>query len=293
MIQADLIPAAEIKQLEANLASRTGSRLRAEQALFEARQELGLAMGLRAEELGSIAPPSDDFPEVQGAVPKIGQEDLFLDGARDRRADLLAAKTRIDAADRLLDAARSGVKPRLDFQLQAGYKGLNEGDSFSSFFGPLSDKVGGMNLGAALVFQFPPKNRAALGQLAHSEAVSQQARISTQDRDRQIRSGLAVAISSLSRAVDRVSIAHRTVELFLAAVEDERQKLRLGSGTVIDLIVTQDNLTQAQVDEVQARLAYASAVARLRYETGTLVPEGDSPESIDRTLLTTPPPAGR
>lgn len=294
LIEADQIPAADSKQLSANLASRTGSRLQAEQRLFEARQGLGLAMGLQGDEITRLPLPSEDFPAVPeaGRVAR-GQESLFIGTALERRGDLAAARLRVEAADILLGAARNGLKPRVDLQLQAGYKGLAEGDGFSRFFSPLYDNTSGLDAGAALVFSFPPRNRAAQGRLARNMALSEQARTAAWDTERQIASALAVAVSNLATAAERVGIAAETTRLFYEAVDDEGEKVRQGIGTVIDLIFTQDSLTQAQIDEVQARLAYANAVARLRFETGTLVSGDPAAREIDEAALTTTPQPGR
>jgi outer membrane protein TolC len=240
LIAADQMPAADAKQLQANLASRTASRLQAEQSLYEARQAFGLALGLPADQIDALALPADEFPPVPSSgLPRRGDEGLFLAEALQRRGDLDAARTRVLAADVLRESARNATKPRVDLQLLAGYKGLSEGGAFGNYFSPFTDRTSGLDAAASLQFQFPPRNRAAEGALAHSAAVSEQARIQAWDRERQVRSGLAVAVSSVQTAAERVAVTADTARLFTEAVEDERQKLRLALGTVIDLIQTQ------------------------------------------------------
>ncbi len=291
LIQADQMPAADIKQLKANLASRTGSRLQSEQQLLEARHGLGLAMGLPVDQFDALPAPADDFPAVATELPQPAQAGLFTPAALGQRGDLVAATRRVDAAQALLDSARNGVQPKVDLQLRAGYKGLAEGAG--RFFSPFGENLAGPDLAAALVFQFPPRNRAAEGQLARSTAVMDQARTAAFDSERRVRSGIEVALANLETAGRRVAIAAETAALFREAVADEQQKVRLGLGTVIDLIFTQDSLTSAEIDEVQARLGYAIALARLRYETGTLVADDGGRPQLDPAALVTAPPVPR
>ena len=105
-------------------------------------------------------------------------------------------------------------------------------------------------------------------------------------------SGVAVAVANLSRTARRVGIARETTELFRSAVDDQTQKLRLGLGTVIDLILTEDRLIQAELGEVAARREYASAVVRLRFETASLLQPSGAVQQIDHATITSPPPPG-
>jgi outer membrane protein TolC len=58
-------------------------------------------------------------------------------------------------------------------------------------------------------------------------------------------------------------------------VENERTRRRLGLVTLIDVINFEDRLTDALAAEVQARQAYANAIAQLRFDLGTIVIERD------------------
>ena len=293
LIEGDQIPAADIKQPRANRASRTGSTVAAEQRVFEAQQALGLAMGSPFEEIVRLPPPSDRLPEVPAAsLPEPGESAPYIEQALARRGDLVAARARVEAAEVLVGAARNGVRPRLDLLLQAGYKGLGEGPGFGTLFSPFGDGVKGIDVGASLVVEFPPANRTAQGRLARSQAFAEQARILAAESARAIRSSVAVAVADLSRAARRVGIARETTELFRSAVDDQNQKLRLGIGTVIDLILTEDRLIQAELGEVAARRDYAAAVVRLRFETGSLLQPSGAAQQIDHATITSPPPPG-
>ena len=65
------------------------------------------------------------------------------------------------------------------------------------------------------------------------------------------------------------------MRLFERAVINEEKKLRAGTSTLLDVISQRDRLTSARQSQVSAHLALALALARLRFETGTLCPEAD------------------
>jgi outer membrane protein TolC len=92
----------------------------------------------------------------------------------------------------------------------------------------------------------------------------------------------------------RVLSAGEAASLYRAAVGDEWEKLQIGLSTIVDLILTEDRLTQSLLDEIDARLNYATAVARLRFETGTLVGDSgsdrpDPARAVDLERLTRAP----
>jgi outer membrane protein TolC len=291
MIQADQIAASEAKQLRANLAARVAQRVAAEQSLFEARQALGLAAGLSAEEIFALPAPADPLPEADFLGEVGAGPGAFLDMAIAQRADLMSARTRTQSAEALLGAARSAGKPQFDLQLQAGWAGLGEGASVSRFFSPIGTNVAGLNAQASLVLDLPFGNRAGRGQLASQLASVSQARLSTSDLERRIRSAVAIAVSNLAASSQRVATSRESSELFRAAVDDEKEKLRLGIGTTIDVIQTEDRLTQALASELEAQLNYANALARVRFETGSLLDMDTGRQEITMQALTTVPAA--
>jgi hypothetical protein len=54
-------------------------------------------------------------------------------------------------------------------------------------------------------------------------------------------------------------------------VENERKKYELSAATLFDVLLAEDNLTGALLSGVEGRLGHALALARIRYETATLV----------------------
>jgi outer membrane protein TolC len=289
LIDADNRPASDIKQMLANLSDRLAARIGADQILLQSRQELGLVMGLRFEEIALLGPPSDDFPDIPGRGQAVPDYEMLSKEALERRADLEALRRRESQAQVLVRAAENGVKPQFDLVFNAGYAGIDEGTAFSRFFSPFQHRVPGLNASLNLLYQWPAGNNAARGQLVRSHASRQQTYIQTSDLERTIRSNVLVARDNLLHSAERLRSSREAAELYRSAIEDERTKQQLGLATVIDLIVTEDRLTASLLEEVDAMLSYASAVAQLRFETGTLLAPGEPESAVVYQNLTTVP----
>lgn len=291
LIAAGNRPAADIRQVNANLAERSASRASIEQSVFEARQALGLAMGLPADRTMGLPGPADDFPPLSDALPPPG-DDQLVSTALASRSDLDAVRQREQGTVVLIGSARDALKPRLDLTLNAGYAGLTEGGPFPGLFRSLQQQLAGPNVTATFRFSKPPANNVALGQVARAEASLRQSRIRIDDLSRSIRSAVAVAEDGLLRSATRVRLLREAAGLYRAAVDDERAKLQLGLATIIDLVLIEDRLTRSLLDEIAATQAYAVALTRLRFETGTLI-GGDAPGfAVDRDQLVTVPAGG-
>ena len=147
----------------------------------------------------------------------------------------------------------------------------------------------GLNYGVTLNYQFPYQNNSAKGQLAQIEAALAQARISTADLERNIISQVEVVLTALQRSLEELQYSSEAVRVYQQVVADEKDKIRLGMGTVIDLITMADKLEGALLAEVSSQQNYANTLISLRYETGTLVSWGGDGSSLSLKNLTTIP----
>ena len=96
-----------------------------------------------------------------------------------------------------------------------------------------------------------------------------------------------MAAAALDNAASEVAIAEEAVLLSRRSVDTEEAKLRLGLATLFDAILSADALTSAQLRLTDARYRYAVALARLRFETGTLLQHDEENVSADtRRVLT-------
>jgi outer membrane protein TolC len=291
LIAAGNRPAADIREANGNLAARMALRISYQQALFQARQSLGLAMGLTSDRAAALAAPADDFPPLIEGLASDADRRL-LDSALSNRPDLDATRQRERETQTLIVPARDQLRPQVDLQLNVGYSGLTEGNQFPGLFTSLASRPTGPNFLTSVVVSQAKDNNTARGQLLQTEAAHRQAQIRVDDLSRTIQSNVKVAQDNLEQSAERARLLQSAAAEYRTALENEREKAQLGRSTVIELLLIEDRLTSSLLDEVSSLQAYASALAQLRYETGTLV-GGDAPGfQVTPDALTTVPPTG-
>jgi outer membrane protein TolC len=263
LVAADQRPRADLEPLQASLADRTRARLLAEQDALDAKSMLGLEMGLMPEEIAALSLPASELPEPVTSTRALSAAEL--EAAIARRDDLRAAELRIAAAQILVEASQNGALPELDLQGEVGYAGIVEGSSFGRVFEPIASNIPGVNVGASLVLRWPVENSAARGVLARAVSERRRAQIQRDDIDRRVRTQLALAQQSLRTSLAALARARRAQRHYRAAVENERIKLMSGHATVIDVILTEDRTSAANLAEINSHVGYAIMLAQLAF----------------------------
>lgn len=294
LVNIQELPASELRQTEADQAAKATERITGEHEFWQAREQLAQAIGL-APDLMALPPvPAADFP---AAVTNLsGWSPAELSESLARRPDYLAALKVQSASEILEAAARQNLKPQLDLNLAVGYAGLDEGSQLERYYGSLDPRLApGPNLLGTVSFEWPFGNRAARGALAQRQAVRQQSHLRAQELARTIHSGILVAFSELTSSQGEIEQADAAAQSFRRAVQSEQDKVRLGTGTILDVITLADRLHEARLRGISARARYGTALARVRYETGWLIQPGTTLESplTVQDLVTLPPRSSR
>jgi len=86
---------------------------------------------------------------------------------------------------------------------------------------------------------------------------------------------------------------NQSVAFFRTALDNEREKYRLGVGSLVEVLTVEDRLTGVLVAQVQAELGYAVALARLRQGTGTIVEPDKAVQRVDPAVFLTLPAVGK
>jgi len=273
LIAADVTPAAELVQVEAELASREVSRIAGEQTLFQARQALGREIGLEPAAIAGLSLPSATFPTVTPEDVPLPQAaaGAFIDLALARRADLRATRERQAAAERLLAAAEDALETRLDLVLTPSYSGLSPGGAAEDFFSPLFRNVPGLSATLGFQLSWPTWNRRAEGDLIQARAAAEQSALAVELAVKTIGADVPAALDAVRRGAQQLDRITEAVGYYEETVDNELKKLRAGSSTLIDVITQRNRLIAAQQQRVSAQLALALALLDLRFQTGTLV----------------------
>ncbi len=293
LIAADVTPAAELVQLEADLASKESSRIAGERALYAARQALGQEIGLSADGILELPLATDFFPAVDPAslpaADTLAATLLWRREALARRSDLQAERERLAAAEISLRAADNAQKPQLDLTLSPRYSGSTEGHGLGDFFTPLWQNVPGLSATFGVSLAWPLRNRSAEGDFLRAQAARDQQALRLEQVTREIGATVPTALDAVRQNARQVEKAALAIRLFEKAVDNEEKKLRAGSSTLIDVTTQRDRLTAARQQLVATQLSLAQAIAELRFQTGTLLPpQPDAPDAQTLQLVVRP-----
>ena len=292
LIAADMIPRSELDNAVANVAARTASRLMAEQSVVEAKQALALAIGVSSANVLEIPDPTDPYPDetttsLISTTPAALKNYIQL--ALSRRADYLAAKKRVQESSALVVAARNQLKPQLDIVVSGGYAGLQETTRFDKYLSSIFQNIYGPSVVGGIQYSFPLENRVARGQLVENEATLQQLQLRIDDAGRNIASNVVTAATGLNSSVLQLQQAHQAAVSYLSALQGERERLRLGVGSILDILQTEDRYIGAALNEISAKVGYAVAIASLRLATGTYLLPDQPVQAVAKDAFYLPP----
>jgi outer membrane protein TolC len=168
-----------------------------------------------------------------------------------------ASEAQAAAARSSIGVARAGYFPSLTFSGNFQLDGSRNND-----YTFLQQRRFSLQMSWPIFNRFQREQQIATSQIAAENADAGAA----EDR-RQVLADLSSAIAALESARLRIGITQTSV---LAAREDlrvQQERYRLGAATIVDLLTSQEALSQAEVDEINARFDYI----RARTQIGALI----------------------
>jgi outer membrane protein TolC len=292
LIQADELPRIELVRVQARQAEVQALMEGARRTAHEARLALARTMGLEVRTTADAPAPSDDFPPVPAKVELACANAAELAAASlERRLDYRAAVRLQESGKVLWRAAAIDLAPRADLNFSTWYGSLAEdSDVLEGLKGVVTGRWAGPSARIGLTYERPYENNTQKGKLEQAAAAFRQRAISARDLERAIKAGVVRELASLREAARQLARIQEAVELHRQAVDNEMEKLRMGTATVIDTILTEQRYVDAQLQLIAARQQVARLLARLRYETGTLITTGDAGAFVSRDDLVALPP---
>jgi len=298
LIQADELARAELARSQAAEASARAQVEDAKRSLHEARVTLARTIGLQVNDETNAPVASERFPAPpDDATLQALRLDALEQHALEHRYDLRAA-TQSEASGRVLwRAATLNLRRQVDLQMQLSYAGLGESNGVLDGLGAALGSWTGPSGQIGLNVNWPFANNTQRGLLEQQAALYEQSQINARDLERIVRANVVLVAGSLQEAARQYRQYEESVGYYKQTVDAEMEKLRLGSATLIDTIVTQQQLVSANLALVGAMQLYSQYVARLRFETGTLVKEQQAGKYISEQDVVSLPgaagPAGR
>lgn len=291
LVEADKRPKADLVQIEADLANQERLTKIAEQNLYNARLNLGRSIGLNETESSLIGKPLNEYPKVNTSGYREGlNKSYFIKLALENRSDLAAAQKVKSVQELRLKLAKNNKKPQLDLTGFAFYGNASQGNGKAFALSTFTNNEGRyVGVGARLTFTLPLGNNIAKGNYIKSKIALKDQTVAKKNLQRHIKLSVSIALNDLTYSVIILKKAIETVENYREAFRNEQAKFRAGLTTLLNLIIFQERLTNAELNLIHAKRQFASAIINLRNNTGTLIEKEDKGFLIDKTDFYTIP----
>jgi TolC family type I secretion outer membrane protein len=253
-----------ISKLAAGSATRSDS-LRSRVTLGTAQLQLLQAQSQLATTEAALARIIGQTGRVQAAedsslyrvVPEVDSVQLRAEAVQ-KSPSVQAALASQRAAEASLKSARSGYWPTLSLGASTGWSGNN-----STSYHLYNSRQVNLSLSWNLFNRFTREQ-----QITTQQANLDIAAANAADLGRSLETTLTGQLASLDAARSGIDIAQMSVT---AATEDLRvvqERYRLGAATIVDVLTSQEALSQAEVDAVTARFNYLRAKAQIEALVG-------------------------
>jgi len=268
-----------------NAAAR---RFQAETVALQQQQALWETIGVPSSvdavprgELPKVPPPQSDGDAIARRAQETAATRPLMRALTDER----------EAASVRREAARIGKRPDLNLVAQGTLTRIAAaGPTLTTTAIVESTTAQPTELGyyglAALQLSFPLQNRTARGTFEEAAANETKAILD----DAQGRGATRARIDALASAVASLRQSYQAhasaADEYRRSYEAQRTRFRLGTATVMDVIVAEEQYMNASLAVVADQISYSAVLARLIHEAGLLAPavQARDPSAITRAL---------
>jgi outer membrane protein TolC len=122
-----------------------------------------------------------------------------------------------------------------------------------------------------MLYRYPLRNRQAKANYAIARLTTEKGIAGIQQAEQTIRVDVRTAVRNVDSGVQRVEAARKNVELQQKKLDAEQKKFENGMSTSFEVLTFQNDLANAELAEIRARLDYIKSLAALESATGTLL----------------------
>lgn len=263
----------EVGQLaETELAAAEAEVALREQGLIEARSALDRT---RLQLLRLLNPVSaEGWARAIEAVEDPVLPELALASVDDHvalalllRSDLNQARLQVEQGRLEVVQTRNGLLPILDLFITLGKTGFS--DSFGGSFRAIDEP--GYDLSVGVDALYPIGNRAAEAAYRRGLATRDQAVRSVANLSQLVSLDVRIAFLEVERARQQIRASAATRAAQEEVLRAERAKFGVGNATAFTVAQAQRDLLEAQINEIEAIVAYRQALIELYRLDGTLL----------------------
>jgi len=253
-----LVAITDVLEATAAFDSQAVTVIEAEGAQQVSFEPLLRLTGERLEEVASLSP---EFPVK---YPEPRDEDAWVETALQQNFSLLAAKEGIKAAQKQIQVVRSGHYPSVDASVSYGHNVTGGGDFFGS-------KVN--NKSISLVLNVPLYSGGAVHSRVKQaifdlEAAQKNLELTQKSVVEQTR----IMYTAINTDVGRVEARLKGIESSQSALDATQTGYEVGTRNIVDVLLAQRSLFQAQFEYASAKYKYVLDTFRIKQLAGTLSP---------------------
>jgi outer membrane protein TolC len=258
--EAGTVPQFNVLQAEGQLENQIPQLIAAENNYFIAQVTLARTLGIPANRQYNSSNPLPVLGELDFQPIKYDLGSALI-AARANRPSLKAQRSTILANVENITVQAAGYKPKITANV--GWEQLNN-PTTSDLSNTLQGWFFGFQ-GSWNVFD----GGLTYGKMKEARAQLEQSKVLYDDAVRQVELEVATSVSNLRQAALTVDSAQTGVNVNLEALRLSDERLAAGTGTQLDVLNAQQQLTTARSNLVSAKFSYISAIASYQQATGT------------------------
>lgn len=272
LVEADEMIRADARRVEATYANARAAVAAARRDEIQGRFDLLRAMGMMASGL-------DDAPRAAEnlalEIPALESPDVLAARAESERHDLLAAEYAIQASKILADASKINLRPEINLSFQASFNAFHESFEdriydLDGYVEAATGTVAGPSFGIGLRWSIPVKNHGARGRLIQAESSLSRSEILQADLMRRIRLRLVELDGEMGRSQARLAELRKSLAAQERTLAGTLELFQVGEVSLIDTLVTENDLTNSRLEELDVRRRIAELNAQAQFESGAL-----------------------
>jgi len=294
LVDADEQPKSEIVRIKAREVNARAMVSDAQKALQQARVNLARIIGLKVESMDNAPLAADIFPKSLASSAFISlNTSAFVNYAIAQRQDYQAALKVQEAAKILARAAEIDLAPQADAGFTVSYSGTETNANVAKGLeGVVLRDYTGPSFKARFNMDWAIANNTAKGNLVKAKATLNKSQIAADDLKRVIAADVVKVLESMKNTANQMAKNMESADLYKETMKNETEKYRVGTSTLIDTILTEDQLTTSLQDVITVKAQYAKYLAELRFQTESLFTYDDAGHKVNADELVTIPSVG-
>ncbi len=221
---------------------------------------------LTGKPVGTLEPLAEEIALVK---PSPEQPESWVETAKEQSPALMVRKAELDVARANVDTAKAGHLPRLDFNYNISDSGAWGSSSTSSFDFPADsdsrDRGPALTLTVPIFEGFSTQSR--IRQEVHNRDIATD---TYEQEERAVVRRTRTLFRAVVSGISEVEARRQALVSANAALEATQAGFEVGTRTIVDVLISQGTLFNAQREYARARHDYLVNTLRLKQTAGTI-----------------------